>query len=654
MSHINDLIGVVRGLRQVIDAGIKLQQESTRLVWQNSSVKNPLQNCSVNSIATYKSNPDTINDAFERAKVVVHGIKQYVTMCNTNSNTNTAEALTSMDPKLQEDIDMLNRQFNETFESLKQAQKKIVSNVTVVSVKELVKPPEQIPVEVVVNEKPVNDEIDNRLVDVIEPKSLKPNVNSYADPSINSVTSTSVKSAPKPVARKKVKVSLAESSKARVVPSSRIGRMISFGSLAAGLGFGTVAQYARNTLQSVTGKVDETSNTFLSPANAERIVDTLCKVRGAALKLGQLLSIQDDSVIPSDLQKIFDRVRQSADFMPSWQVEKVMSSQLGPDWRSKIHQFEEKPFAAASIGQVHLAVLHSGQEVAIKVQYPGVAKGINSDIDNLVGVLKVWNMFPKGMFIDNIVEVAKKELAWEVDYIREAECTKKFKQLLAPYPEYYVPSVIDELCAQEVITTELIDGMPLDKLFDAPYEVRYDIAYKIMQLCLREMFILRCMQTDPNWANFFYNTNTKQVILLDFGATREYSKEFMDQYIEIIKAASENDRDAILRMSREMKFLTGYESKIMEETHVDTVLIMGEVFTSEGSGEFDFGAQKTTRRIQAIVPTILTHRLCPPPEEIYSLHRKLSGVFLLCSKLKVKMNCRDMFQDIYRQYKANV
>lgn len=208
MSHINDLIGVVRGLRQVIDAGIKLQQESTRLVWQNSSVKNPLQNCSVNSIATYKSNPDTINDAFERAKVVVHGIKQYVTMCNTNSNTNTAEALTSMDPKLQEDIDMLNRQFNETFESLKQAQKKIVSNVTVVSVKELVKPPEQIPVEVVVNEKPVNDEIDNRLVDVIEPKSLKPNVNSYADPSINSVTSTSVKSAPKPVARKKVKVSV--------------------------------------------------------------------------------------------------------------------------------------------------------------------------------------------------------------------------------------------------------------------------------------------------------------------------------------------------------------------------------------------------------------------------------------------------------------
>lgn len=390
----------------------------------------------------------------------------------------------------------------------------------------------------------------------------------------------------------------------------------------------------------------------MSPANAERIVDTLCKVRGAALKLGQLLSIQDDALISPELQRIFERVRQSADFMPSWQVENVMASQLGPEWRSRVASFEEKPFAAASIGQVHLAILHNGQEVAVKVQYPGVARGINSDIDNLVGVMKVWNIFPKGMFIDNIVEVAKKELAWEVDYIREAECTRKFKKMLAPFPEYFVPEVVDDLCAQEVITTELIDGQQLDKLFDAPYEIREDIAHKIMQLCLREMFVLRCMQTDPNWANFFYNTSTKQVILLDFGATREYSKEFMDQYIEIIHAASRGDRDAILRMSREMKFLTGYESKIMEETHVDTVMIMGEVFTS-GSDAFDFGTQQTTRRIQALVPTILSHRLCPPPEEIYSLHRKLSGVFLLCSKLKVKMNCRDMFQEIYTQYKSN-
>lgn len=642
MSHINDLIGVLRGLRVVIEAGIKIQQEASKSIWNNSSLKPLLQNCNTNPLQAYKPSPDLAKDVIERALVVAHGFRQYAVMHVPNFNVG-AEQKTEMDPQAKEEMEELNREFNKTFESLKKVQ-----NFKFEDSEVIVAPLEPLT-------QAASNKMEQKPKEELGHPAAKENIESPAI--VNIETTENLKSVagavPKPVAKKKIRVSLSANSKARVVPSSRIGRMISFGSLAAGLGVGAVAQYARNTIQSVTGRVQEPSNMFLSTANAERIVDTLCKVRGAALKLGQLLSIQDDTMISPELQRIFERVRQSADFMPSWQVEKVMSLQLGPDWRTRVQSFEEKPFAAASIGQVHLAVLHNGQEVAVKVQYPGVAKGINSDIDNLVGVLKVWNVFPKGMFIDNIVEVAKKELAWEVDYLREAECTRKFKKLLQPYPEYFVPDVIDELCAQEVITTELIDGVPLDKLFDAPYETRHDITAKIMQLCLREMFVLRCMQTDPNWANFFYNPNTKQVVLLDFGATREYSKEFMDQYIEIIKAASEGDRDAILRMSKEMKFLTGYETKVMEETHVDTVMIMGEVFTSAGSGEFDFGTQKTTRRIQALVPTILNHRLCPPPEEIYSLHRKLSGVFLLCSKMKIKMNCRDMFQEIYQQYKRN-
>ncbi|XP_030027781.1 atypical kinase COQ8B, mitochondrial [Manduca sexta] len=627
MSHINDLIGVVRGLRLVVEAGAKVQQEACRTLWYNSSFKPLLQNCTTtNPLTAYKLTPDVAKDALERALVVAHGIRQYALMHVPNLN-NEIEPKADMDPQLKDEIEELNREFHKTFESLQKGETALDPSP------EFVAPLESIPVHTEVKK-----------VEKIQPQK-------FSQPQMQVTSSSESGAKPKPIAKKKLRVSLSENSKARVVPSSRIGRMISFGSLAAGLGVGTVAQYARNTLQSVTGRVDDSANAFLSPANAERIVDTLCKVRGAALKLGQLLSIQDETVISPEMQRIFERVRQSADFMPTWQVEKVMTSQLGPEWRGRVQTFEEKPFAAASIGQVHLAVLHNGQEVAMKVQYPGVAKGINSDIDNLVGVLKVWNVFPKGLFIDNIVEVAKKELSWEVDYIREAECTRKFKKLLEPYPDYFVPDVIDELCAPEVITTELIDGMPLDKLFDAPYEIRQDIASKIMRLCLLEMFTLRCMQTDPNWANFFYNMNTKQVILLDFGATREYSKEFMDQYIEIVKAASVGDRGAILRMSREMKLLTGYESKVMEETQVDTVMIMGEVFTS--AGEFDFGAQQTTKRIQALVPTILTHRLCPPPEEIYSLHRKLSGVFLLCSKMKIKMNCRDMFNEIYDQYKSD-
>ncbi|KAF9414460.1 hypothetical protein HW555_007657 [Spodoptera exigua] len=657
MSHINDLIGVLRGLRLVVDAGVKTQIEASSVLWNNSSLKQLLSDCPTNPLA-YNPNLPSGKEFVERAFVVAHGLRQFAVLQVPNMSANVPAP--EIDQQMQEEIEELNREFNRTFDTLKKVQNQYGPPPPAPAVTPVAPPLNQSAMSAPIEE--LQDRIDQaksrKVQDIIQVVASSDPAPVWIDtpmpsPSPTDSSSSASSLGPKPVAKKKIRVALSENSKPRVVPSSRIGRMFSFGSLAAGLGVGTVAQYARNTFQSVTGQVDESANAFLSPANAERIVDTLCKVRGAALKLGQLLSIQDDSMISPELQRIFQRVRQSADFMPSWQVEKVMSAQLGPEWRYRVASFEDKPFAAASIGQVHLAVLHDGKEVAVKVQYPGVAKGINSDIDNLVGVMKVWNIFPKGMFIDNIVEVAKKELSWEVDYLREAECTKKFKRLLAPYPEYFVPDVIDELCAPEVITTELIDGVPLDKLFDADYEVRSDIAYKIMQLCLREMFVLRCMQTDPNWANFFYNPTTKQVILLDFGATREYSKDFMDQYIEIIHAASRGDRKAILEMSREMKFLTGYESKIMEETHIDTVMIMGEVFTSEGAGEFDFGTQQTTRRIQALVPTILTHRLCPPPEEIYSLHRKLSGVFLLCSKLKIKMNCRNMFQEIYEQYKTN-
>lgn len=219
--------------------------------------------------------------------------------------------------------------------------------------------------------------------------------------------------------------------------------MVSFGSLAAGLGIGTAAEFARRTVG--LSKGDTVDTLFLNPANTERIVDTLCKVRGAALKIGQILSIQDENIVSPQVAKAFERVRRSADFMPEWQVEKVLSSQLGSEWRSKVSEFDMKPFAAASIGQVHLAKTLDGRDVAMKIQYPGVAQGITSDIDNLVGVMKLWNIFPEGMFIDNVIRVAKRELAWEVDYQREAECTRKFKELLKPYPEYFVPEVIGKI-----------------------------------------------------------------------------------------------------------------------------------------------------------------------------------------------------------------
>ncbi|KAG9330206.1 hypothetical protein JZ751_021421 [Albula glossodonta] len=446
-----------------------------------------------------------------------------------------------------------------------------------------------------------------------------------------------------------VRQKLSDRARERKVPASRLSRMVNFGGLAMGLSLGAIAEVAK---QSLGGKRTDMGalldSPMLSEANAERIVNTLCKVRGAALKIGQMLSIQDNSFINPQLQKIFERVRQSADFMPSWQMKKVLEEQLGQDWRTKLAAFEEKPFAAASIGQVHHGALHDGREVAMKIQYPGVAESIHSDINNLMSVLKLGVALPEGLFADSSLEVLQKELAWECDYKREAECAKRFRTMLEGDPFFEVPAVVDELTGSRVITMELVSGVPLDRCVDLDQETRNKICFNILQLCLRELFEFRFMQTDPNWANFFYNAERNKLILLDFGACREYPMEFTDHYIEVVYAASVGDRETVLQKSKDLKFLTGFETKAFQEAHVEAVMILGEAFSSPDP--FDFGMQSTTRRIQSLIPVMLRHRLTPPPEETYSLHRKMAGSFLICSKLGARIACQDMFRDVYEAY----
>ncbi|XP_029043307.1 atypical kinase COQ8B, mitochondrial isoform X1 [Osmia bicornis bicornis] len=677
--RVSDVIGVLKGIKAVTGAAIKHQEQTVKHIIETSSLKACAEKCikdNTKNLGNIKPSKvpsqvtEQLKEVAERINVVEKGIIEFMRLkTNEILGTPFGESTAvkpsksklyvynlSKDPKeISVEMDVANIK-SESVSSIQEKQdKSVVKKYTTVKekIETISKLESEIPkIELSEKDKEILRKLELEHEQKIQKQSIKQDNASETHSDV--IEDKNINIGPeKPKAKPSVrpKQTLSPNAKAQKVPATRFQRMVSFGTLGLGLGVGTVAEYTRRTLGFKKQSVGETFDSmFLTKANAERIVSTLCKVRGAALKIGQILSIQDESIINPELQQVFERVRQSADFMPKWQVEKVLASELGHNWRSKLATFEEKPFAAASIGQVHHGTLLNGQDVAIKIQYPGVATGIQSDVENLVGIMKVWNIFPKGMFIDNLVEVAKRELAWEVDYIREAECTRKYRKLMEPYPEYYVPATIDELSTNQIFTTEMIEGIPVDKCTNMDMETREHICKLIMRLCLNELFVFRYMQTDPNWSNFFYNTDTKQLILLDFGACRDYDKSFMDKYIEIIYAASEGDRDKILNLSKEMGFLTGYESKIMEEAHIDAVMVLGQVF-DKNHKYYDFGGQDVTKRMQALVPTILDHRLCPPPEEIYSLHRKLSGFFLLCAKLKVKINCRDMFREVYTNYK---
>ncbi|KAL7080368.1 hypothetical protein ACQ4LE_000270 [Meloidogyne hapla] len=443
----------------------------------------------------------------------------------------------------------------------------------------------------------------------------------------------------------------------RKVPTTRFSRLFNFGKLAIGLGTGTAKELIKrridggNSIITPNNKNNSSiSNPFFTPENAERIVQMLCRVRGAALKLGQMISIQDDKTIPPFLLEIFERVRQSADFIPAWQVEQQMKRELGPNWIKLFRDFNIKPFAAASIGQVHEAITLDGTKVAVKVQYPGIANGIEADFDNLLSLLSFGRVLPKGLFLENFAAAVRRELRAECDYEREANAMVKFRKLLADDTNYYVPGIFPHLSTKQVLTAEYVEGKPVNQCLDEPKEVRDWIATKSMALCLNEVFRWKFMQTDPNWSNFLFGNinNDPRLILLDFGATRAYSASFIDKYMRILKAAFNNNREEILKWSRAIGFLTGSETKIMEDAHCDSISIIAETLTFKGS--YNFALQNITSRVNRLVPLMLEHRLTAPPEEIYSLHRKLSGSFLLATKLQASVPCGLLFNYVADNY----
>ena len=436
----------------------------------------------------------------------------------------------------------------------------------------------------------------------------------------------------------------------RTVPSTQFQRVMGFGSLAAKVGMGLMSE---NMNSMISGDKPKEK---ISETNAERLAESLSRLRGAALKLGQMMSIQDsEGMLPPALAKALERVRQQADYMPEYQLKEQLKSQLGEDWGDKFESFDFKPIAAASIGQVHRAVLkgHQSTPVVVKVQYPGVADSISSDLNNLKLLVSATNLLPPGLYIDEIIKVARVELSEECDYVTELNSQARYKENVQSdktlSKRAYVPAVFPEVSSPHVLCSEYVEGIPIDKAASLSQGSRNAIARTLLYLTIQELFVYRFMQTDPNFSNFLYDHERQQINLIDFGAAREYSKNFVDGYMTLVWAAANKDKKTLIEVSKTLGFLTGDESPEMLHAHAEAGMVVGEPFLT--NEPFDFAGSQLTSRISQYSGTFMKHRLTPPPAEAYSLHRKLAGAFLLCIKLKACIPCRDMLELVHSQYK---
>ena len=426
------------------------------------------------------------------------------------------------------------------------------------------------------------------------------------------------------------------------VPTTRFGRLARLGLTAGELVMGGVAESVRRLGKA---KPEDVYNVLLTATNAKKLAKRLAGMRGAAMKMGQILSMESADFLPREFADALAILRDSADTMPLSQIKQVMGREYGKGWQSKFVDFDYEPIASASIGQVHRVFTGDGRDLALKIQYPGVARSINSDVDNMAMLMRLINLLPVEIDIAAVVKEAKRQLHQEADYIIEAQYLRDYRKLVADEPRLVVPGVHADLTTRRVLAMDYIDGEPLASLAQdgVPQKVRNSVGALLQHLMFRELFEFRTMQSDPNFANYLYQPETGRIVLLDFGSTVSFEEQFTRRYAQIARAMIDGDDLEVRRLAEKMGYINPGNSDEYVGKILNLIRLASEPVIK--GGIYDFGTSDVFARsrdagLELIFEDISEYRV-PPPETMF-LHRKLVGSFMLCSRLGARVNVQKL------------
>lgn len=304
------------------------------------------------------------------------------------------------------------------------------------------------------------------------------------------------------------------------------------------------------------GKPAEAVSTEVQQRTAEQMFKVLGELKGGAMKVGQAMSVFE-AALPEDLagpyRATLTKLQESAPALPMSSVDAVLTDQLGPDWRGRFAEFDEHPAAAASIGQVHRAVYRDGRPVAVKIQYPGAAKALASDLNQMVRMGRLFGSWIPGMDMKPLLLELRERVLEELDYLEESQNQRAFAAAYEGDPDFLVPHVL--AAAPQVLVSEWVDGTPVSQIIaegDQGTRDRVGMLYQRFLLSGPERAGL--LHADPHPGNFRYTADGRLAVL-DFGAVAHLPDGLPPAIGRMMRIAMQGDSATVLAGLQEEGFV---------------------------------------------------------------------------------------------------
>lgn len=435
------------------------------------------------------------------------------------------------------------------------------------------------------------------------------------------------------------------------------------------LGVGAGAKIMAHSIANIfRGEVERSdANREFYRRQAQMLADQLGHLKGSVMKAGQMLSLYGQYFLPEEAVSVLSSLQDDTPPVDWRVVRPVLERALG---RRRLAELEvdEESLAAASLGQVHRARRKKdGLELCIKIQYPGVADAIESDIRTLSRLLIMTRLTPRGLDLTPVFNEVREMLHREVDYESERHFTETFAERLKDDPRFVVPRVVGEYCSDQVLTTTFESGLSVrDARVQALPQARRDrLGHGFLELFLTEFFDWGMVQSDPHFGNYRVrigdDAESDRFVLLDFGATRVFGRGFIDSYADIVRGALARERERLIRGATAIGLMQPRFPRAVVDAFAEMCELIVEPFAAPDDarvpaalrtddGRYRWGASDLPMRASrmAAVNALSVH-FRVPPREIVFLHRRLAGVFIMLATLHCALDGRGTLLAVLRR-----